>query len=258
MIRLLTLLSITTIAWGSITGTWFGSAKIASMFPFNMLIIDSISSLNPSSGGTIRLICFIVGTIHIALAHLQNFIRKLPHVSAFGDLSWLSMVLGLYYVVLNLVLDATKYKIPDYALYMIGGGLIGVFLFDKQEKGISFLKGVLRGVSDFLPTFLNSISAFSDIISYIRLYAVGLASIAIANSFNDMAAGLGSGVVAAVAGTLILVFGHSLNIVMGALSVIVHGVRLNMLEYAGHRGIEWTGIKYEPFRENSKLKEKEI
>ena len=65
-------------------------------------------------------------------------------------------------------------------------------------------------------------------------------------------------VVAAIAGALILLFGHSLNIVMGALSVIVHGVRLNMLEYAGHRGIEWTGIQYDPFRENRNLKEKEI
>ncbi|MBN2050926.1 MAG: V-type ATP synthase subunit I [Spirochaetales bacterium] len=258
MVRLLMTLSVTTIAWGAITGTWFGSETLSQVFPLNLLIIDAISSFNPTSGETIRLICFIVGTAHIVLAHFQNFLKKLPALKAFGDLSWLVMVLGLYYVVLNLVLDATKYPIPSYALIMIGSGLLGVFLFDKQEKGTSFFKGVLRGLTDFLPTFLSGISAFSDIISYIRLYAVGLATVAIAGSFNSMAAGLGSGVVAFIAGALIAVFGHSLNLAMGALSVIVHGVRLNMLEYAGHRGIEWTGIKYEPFRENEKLKEKEI
>jgi V/A-type H+-transporting ATPase subunit I len=51
-----------------------------------------------------------------------------------------------------------------------------------------------------------------------------------------------------LAAALILVFGHALNIVMNALSVIVHGVRLNLLEYAGnHLGMEWSGYAYNPF-----------
>jgi V/A-type H+-transporting ATPase subunit I len=52
---------------------------------------------------------------------------------------------------------------------------------------------------------------------------------------------------AMVGGILVLVIGHSLNIVMGLLSVVVHGVRLNLLEFSGQLGMEWTGIAYEPF-----------
>ena len=99
-----------------------------------------------------------------------------------------------------------------------------------------------------MPTFLDSISAFSDVISYIRLFAVGLATVAVASSFNSMAAGLGTGVVGIIGSILILGFGHALNLAMAALSVVVHGVRLNVLEFSGHLGMEWTGEKYTPFK----------
>lgn len=249
MVRLLLLLSTTTIVWGAITGTWFGSKFFADMVPFKLLVIEPIASFNPVSGETVKMICFIIGTVHLALAHLKNFIKKLPRLNAFAEFGWLVMVLGLYYLVLNLVLDPVTYPMPDYALYMIAGGLGGVIVFGQQERGVNFFKGLLKGVSGLLTTFLDGISAFSDIISYIRLYAVGLATVAIAQSFNEMAAGLGTGFVAIAGGAAILLFGHTLNLAMGALSVVVHGVRLNMLEFSGHLGMEWTGIKYEPFRE---------
>ena len=52
-----------------------------------------------------------------------------------------------------------------------------------------------------------------------------------------------------VFGLLIVVLGTALNLVMGLLSVVVHGVRLNLLEFSGQLSMEWTGYKYEPFRE---------
>jgi V/A-type H+-transporting ATPase subunit I len=89
--------------------------------------------------------------------------------------------------------------------------------------------------------------------SYIRLFAVGLATLAIAQSFNAMAAPLIGGW-ATVAGLLVLALGHGLNLMMGLLSVFVHGVRLNLLEFSGQLGMEWSGIAYEPFRETVILK----
>ena len=49
-------------------------------------------------------------------------------------------------------------------------------------------------------------------------------------------------------GILIIVLGHALNLVMGMLSVVVHGIRLNLLEFSGALGMEWSGYNYEPFR----------
>jgi V/A-type H+-transporting ATPase subunit I len=161
------------------------------------------------------------------------------------------MMIGLYFLVLFMLLKVT---LVSFAVYMIGGGLAFYFIFAEQ-KGVNFFKNILKSFTNFLPTFLNAVGSFADIISYIRLFAVGLAGSSIAQSFNEMAVpvdGFGaigvSFVLRLFAAVLILVFGHALNIVMNALSVIVHGVRLNLLEYgANHLGMEWSGYAYKPF-----------
>ena len=255
VVGLLYLISTTTIIWGAITGTWFGSVTIASIPFLKGLIIPQIASfpeifgrndITPASTQEIiKITCFIMGTIHLSIAHLKNFFNGLPRLAAITQLGWLSMILGLYFMVMQLVLGIGP--VPQYAMYMIYGGLIAVFVFGQQEPGVNFFKGILKGLGGFITTFLDAIGAFSDIISYIRLFAVGLASVAIASSFNAMAEPLMNGP-AVIGAVVILLLGHTLNLAMGLLSVIVHGVRLNMLEFSGHLGMEWTGIKYEPFK----------
>ncbi|MBN2658719.1 MAG: V-type ATP synthase subunit I [Spirochaetales bacterium] len=255
IVGLLYLISSTTIIWGIITGTWFGSEALASWGPLKSMTIPQIASFPQVFGRAditedttqylIKMICFIMGTVHISIAHLKNFFKQLPSLSAITQLAWLSMVLGLYFLVMQLVLGVEE--LPDFAFYMIIGGLIGVFVFSEQKKGVNFFVGIAKGLAGAITTFLDSIGAFSDIISYIRLFAVGLASVAISVSFNQMAAPLMEGP-AIIGGVLILLAGHTLNLAMGLLSVVVHGVRLNMLEFSGHLGMEWTGIKYEPFK----------
>jgi len=160
-------------------------------------------------------------------------------------LGWLSLMGGLFFLVLNLVLGM---NLPGFAMILIYAGLGGIVVFGAQEEGKSFVKGLLGGLGGAFNTFLDAISSFSNIISYIRLFAVGMASIAIASSFNDIAAPMLHGF-ALPAGILVLIIGHGLNIVMGMLSVIVHGIRLNVLEFSGQLGIEWSGYKYKPFKD---------
>jgi V/A-type H+-transporting ATPase subunit I len=84
----------------------------------------------------------------------------------------------------------------------------------------------------------------------LRLFAVGFASVTVESSFNDMALSLGfNSVLRGLIAAFILFFGHALNIVLGFMAVIVHGVRLNMLEFSGHLGMQWSGRPYQPFRE---------
>ncbi len=239
-----------TVIWGALSGVWFGSVTISKLPFFSWLIYEPISGFGgEASMQTIKHICFVIGTIQLSIAHIWNFLyrwKRNDRLKAIAELGWLSMVLGLYYVVLYLVLDPNKYPIPQFSLYMIFIGLAAVMLFSEQEG--NFFKGVLKGLANFMPKALDSISAFSDIISYIRLFAVGLATVEIAKSFNSMAADLGNTVVGIIGGIVILLIGHGLNMAMAALSVVVHGVRLNLLEFSGHLGMEWTGIPYDPFR----------
>jgi len=104
------------------------------------------------------------------------------------------------------------------------------------------------GLKKSLLTILSSISAFSDVVSYVRLYAVGLATLEIAKAFNSMASGVGSSWIGIVLASLVLFLGHSLNIILAVMAIVVHGIRLNMLEFSGHMGMEWSGIAYKPFK----------
>jgi V/A-type H+-transporting ATPase subunit I len=249
-LSLMMILSSATILWGALTGNWFGSEKLAALPFLSWMIVPALSSFNPASGETFKYIFFIVGTAHISIAHLWNFFRQAkdkPFIRSLAQLGWLFLVLGLYYLVLNLVISTVKYPVPIHAKWLIAGGLSFIVLFSRQEG--RFFHGVAMSLANLLTTLLSSISAFADIISYIRLFAVGLAGIEIAKSFNAMAAGLGTHIGGLIAGGLILLLGHSLNLAMGALSVVVHGVRLNMLEFSGHLGMEWSGRPYKPFKE---------
>ncbi|OGI11034.1 MAG: hypothetical protein A2Y40_00110 [Candidatus Margulisbacteria bacterium GWF2_35_9] len=231
-----------TIFWGAITGTWFGVEKIAQLPVFSSLIIPSISSFGVDNKENIMHLCFFIGAVHLSIAHLLLAFRARKSLRALGQIGWVGIVWGLYFVAHLLVLSQPIPMIGKGAL-IIGFSL--VILFANAQKNM--VKGALLSLSN-IP--LSAISTFSDVVSYVRLFAVGYASVVVAVSFNNMAMGIGFGSVFATLGAVfILVIGHGLNIILGAMALIVHGVRLNMLEFSGHLGMEWSGKEYEPFKE---------
>jgi len=94
---------------------------------------------------------------------------------------------------------------------------------------------------------LSLVNNFTDVVSYVRLFAVGLAGVAIADTVNSLAVGLGGG--NNLGGFTVLFIGHAINIVLGPMSVLVHGIRLNVLEFSGHAGLSWSGVGYKPLQE---------
>ncbi|GHU34227.1 V-type ATP synthase subunit I [Spirochaetia bacterium] len=273
-VKLFELLSCCTIVWGTLNGAWFATpyenlpgflqALVLPIFnsdvplrafPGFFASIFKIPAEQPSNTAywNVQFLCFTVAIIQLVYAHMKNILKlakSSEKLVAVAQCGWLVMMIGLYFLVLSMLLQVT---LPGFAIYLIAIGLGAYFIFAEQ-KGGNFGKNIGKSFANFLPTFLNAVGSFADIISYIRLFAVGLAGTSIAQSFNSMS-GIGNieGPVATVilkifAAALILVFGHGLNIVMNALSVIVHGVRLNLLEYAGnHLGMEWSGYAYKPF-----------
>ena len=88
---------------------------------------------------------------------------------------------------------------------------------------------------------LNIMSALGDIISYVRLFAVGLASVKVAENFNNMAIGLVADADAIWAKALLA---------LAMVAILVHAVRLNTLEFSNHKGITWSGLAFNPFRKS--------
>ena len=274
LIKFLMLLTFTTVIWGALNGAWFQIPHknlppflTALILPFfnNMgpvvefpLFLQSIFKLPAQvpvdefkTRWYIQFICFTVALVQLGWARIKRILKLLPSLTAFSQLGTLLMVIGLYFLVVNLLLGL---EFPPFALPFIITG-VGLNLVFEEQKGGNFFKNIGKGFGNFFQLFLKIVSCFGDIISYIRLFAVGLAGAMIAQIFNGMAIpadgfgafGIGF-IVHLLMAVLILAAGHALNLALTALSVIVHGVRLNLLEYAGnHLEMEWSGYLYNPF-----------
>ena len=252
-ILLLTVMSAATVVWGAMSGVWFGYEAILDNPFFAQFVVPEINAFSPDSIEAVIAVCFVLALIQLTLARIWNFVTKLkePHkLKALAELGWLAVLGGVFNLALTLVVSEEQYPFLPVSLYLVIGGLIAVLLFANQDG--NFLKGVLAGFSftNLIATALDGINAFADTMSYLRLFAVGLASVEIAAATNELAALAGEGL-GFIPALLIIVFGHSLNLAMGGLSVLVHGVRLNMLEFSGALGMEWSGSDYRPFRYNT-------
>ncbi|MEJ5184414.1 MAG: hypothetical protein WHT81_04760, partial [Rectinemataceae bacterium] len=214
-----------------------------------------INGQHPDSESNIKVFCFIIGLVQLSIAHFKNIRRDYPDLKFLSQVGSLLLLAGMFNAALNLVIDSQRFPIRSWALGSIGAGFLLVFVFGNWNGKLG--SSLIESLKGFIPTFLGTVSVFADIVSYIRLWAVGLAGLAISQTVNGMAGSIVGGVAAFAIGFILklliaivlLVVSHSLNFVLTVLSVVVHGIRLNMLEFSGHLGMEWSGYKYEPLKE---------
>ena len=227
--------SLSTVLWGVLSGTYFGIDKAA--LPACLTAIPTVGWLG--SNDNMMFLCFLIGAVHISIARLWNAALLFPNLKTLGEVGWLCVTWGMFTVVCNIVV--AWFAAPlGLMVGLVGAGVVLILIplfADIRNEGVNV---------GMLP--LNVISAMGDIISYVRLFAVGLASVKVAENFNAMALGLDLPVLLRVlAVAAILLVGHGLNLAMGALSVLVHAVRLNTLEFSNAKGITWAGQPYAPF-----------
>ncbi|MBQ7175176.1 MAG: hypothetical protein IJR62_06925 [Lachnospiraceae bacterium] len=251
---LLYILSIGTIVWGAVTGTWFGMESAMKVPFLRALVIPSIATYPDSFGVTstqtqfaIMKFSLSVGIVQLVLGKVLAIKKKLAEkdLSLIAEIGWMIAVICMYMLSLNLVIGEDINLKPVFI--GIGIAFVTVVLFGGMTPGATFGQSVKAGLAGSFTTFLDTISCFSNVMSYIRLFAVGMAGVAISQSFNDIGAGMPG--ILVVVGAVIIILGHALNIAMCFLSVVVHGVRLNVLEFSGQAGIEWAGVSYDPFKE---------
>jgi len=228
------LLGSCAVLWGVLTGTFFGQTWLLS-FGYKPLV----PQLNDA--GLMQTFCFFLGALHLSIAHSWRAYLKLPSLAALADVGWICVLWTAFFLARTLILGEA---FPDFGIGLIAGGIVLVVLFTSPQYGI------VRRIGDGLATVaLSLMNNITDVISYVRLFAVGLATLAIAETTNTLASGLGEGTTAVAAGFAILIIGHSLNIILGPMSVLVHGVRLNVLEFSGHANVTWSGFVFEPLKE---------
>jgi len=229
-------LSSCAIIWGVLTGSYFGQEWCAKLG-----LKPLIPALNDPR--TMQTVCFFIGALHLSIAHGWRAVLKSPSVAALADVGWICVLWSAFFFARLLILGE---PLPAFVMWLLYSGMACVVLFSDPQKNI--LKGIGSGLGTLALSLMNN---FTDVVSYVRLFAVGMAGLAIAETTNVMSSGLGrDNAVAVIAGMLIIFVGHALNIILGPMSVLVHGVRLNVLEFSGHAGLGWSGVSYRPLKKD--------
>ncbi len=241
-------LGVMTTIWGVLTCSWFGADPVYLPEALKSIAIHGISAMEKAGvrNKNIMHVSFSIGIIHLSIAHIIGIIRNRKSLKLLSDAGSLSMLIGMYFVILNIIISAEKYPITNAVKLCILIGFIVNFIFANYEGSV--LKSIGEACKNLISMILGLVNVFSDLMSYIRLWAVGLAGGAISMTVNTMAGPMLGGFIIFI-GIVLLVFGHGLNCIMNVLSVIVHGVRLNTMEFSTHVGLTWSGFKYMPFSE---------
>jgi V/A-type H+/Na+-transporting ATPase subunit I len=241
------------LAWGAVTGVWFGVTPQELMAAGGAITgglgdllyrLQLVRGTEEQMRATVIKICFAIGSTHLILAHIRRAVEIAPSQQALAEIGWclvLAAMVGLIWILFfghTEALPALLGRIVAGTLFL---GMLLVVVFMAPDPSLWRRLGL--GIAG---SILPLINAFSDTLSYIRLMAVGLASHYIAAAFNTLAFSL-AGVATWAAGAPLLAFGHLLNLALVLLAIFAHGVRLNMLEFSSHAGIQWTGYPYKPF-----------
>ena len=233
LISLLCLGGISTFIWGALFGGWFGG-----LIEFRPLWF------NPTDDPLKMLIfCLILGIIQLFIGMgMQAYIDiKQGRVldALFDQGLWYVFLIGLMLLIFN----------PTLGKYMAIAGAVGLILTQgRSEKGI--VKKLFSGVL----SLYNVTGFLGDVLSYSRLFALGLATGVIGTVINGMSLMLRGSFIGNIFMIVFLIFGHTFNIAINVLGAYVHSSRLQYVEFFG-KFFDGDGMPYKPFKVNTKYVE---
>lgn len=188
----------------------------------------------------IQLFCFCIAVVHLSIAHAWNVVVRIKRKDStfMAQVGWLMGAWVMFFLACNMVLGI---EMPGFVIPMFCVEAVLLLLFTVPPSRLK---------QDFISIpmlVLDVVNSFTDVISYIRLFAVGMSGAAIAEAFNGMLSPMFGSAVGVAGAAIILLFVHGLNIALAVMGVAVHAVRLNTLEFSNGLGLEWSGFAFAPF-----------
>ena len=245
---LISFLGGATLVVGLFLGTAFGmnlhEAAWVPQFLKNCMIVGKVGSYD------IQMVLALgIGIFHICLAMIIKtacYIKRFGFKECISTCGWTLLIVGCIITISVSMLMAVPENITKIIILSIAGvSALGIFIFNKP--GHNPLLNIGSGLWD---TYNMVTGLLGDVLSYIRLYALGLAGGMLGGAFNDLA----MMVLGAhptwqwIAAIVILLFGHILNLLMSCLGAFVHPLRLTFVEYFKNSGFEGKGLKYNPLK----------
>ncbi len=250
MAGLVVTLGIGTVVIGFLFHTFFSMdiSKWELFTPIKGIFLPAQIAGNDAT----MVLALVVGILHICLAMVVKTIHETKtkgFAASLGTWGWTLLVVGGVTVAafaLAGVLDAALTKIIVIVLGVVSA--LGIFVFNDPKR--NKLANIGMGLWD---TYNMITGLVGDVLSYIRLYALGLAGSMLGMAFNDMGVmilGDSPNIGKWIGFLLLVIFGHTLNIAMCALGAFVHPLRLNFLEFFKNAGYEANGRVYNPLKKS--------
>ena len=252
--NIIALLGAGTMVVGTVLGTFFGiGMHDASWVPEWMKSLMIVGDVDVPGVGVLNiqmLLAMGIGIFHICVAMT---VKAICYTKRFGwkeniaTWGWLILIVG---GVLTGLLALGKILSPEaikWALIIIGAvSALAIYIFNTP--GRNPLINVGAGLWD---TYNMATGILGDVLSYLRLFALGLAGGMLGQAFNNLALSVkGDAVMTWVPFVLILIVGHVINILLSSLGAFVHPMRLTFMEYFKNAGYEGKGSSYNPLTTN--------
>lgn len=236
-------LGLSTVVMGIVSGTFFGIQLLEVQVPwvvkFRSLMLDSQQLFN---------LALVLGAVQIIFGmflKVANLTRRYGFGAAVSTVGWLVLILGggICYL---LSTKGYAVTIPAYTVAGVGGAMVLLFNNMKRNVFINFGAGLWD-------TYNMLTGLLGDVLSYIRLFALGISSSVLGLVFNDLAVNMSGDIpgLKQILMLLILLFGHSVNLFMAGLGSFVHPMRLTFVEFYKNSGFEGGGKKYQPFKKRA-------
>ncbi len=193
-------------------------------------------------------LALLVGIVHICLAMIVKTYQSTKvkgFANSLGTWGWTLLIVGGIIVGGLALLGVIDKALTKWIIIVIGClSALGIFFLNDLHRN-----PLLNFGSGLWDTYNTATGLLGDVLSYLRLYALGLAGAKLGEAFNAIGVqALGDGGVNWVFFILIVVVGHVLNVAMCVLGAFVHPLRLNFLEFFKNSGYEGTGRRYKPLQ----------
>ena len=229
-----------SLGWGVLVGSYFGVS------PPPESLLGRLHVLDINDFDTMMRLSIGIGVLHLVLANAVRAIGLWPRFGALVPVGWILVAGGGYAA--WLLADTPETGGTTLAFSAAALGLALVF-FAGSERPLTGPGSVLMRGVDGLMALTQVTKIFGDALSYLRLFALGLASASLALTFNDLAVQVGESVegLGLLLKILLLLIGHVLNLLLGLVSGVVHGLRLNYIEFYNW-ALSGEGYPFRPFK----------
>ena len=248
MMNLVITLGIATTILGAVFGTFFGVNLVEVDLPEWMKSMMITGKAGDTVYDKTMLLSLVIGIVHLIIAMTVKAVKSTVlygFKQSITPWSWLLLIVGGIAIFGLQWMKVISTDISAVAFYVVGGiACVGIFLLNDLKRNP--LLNIGAGLWD---TYGMASGLLGDVLSYVRIYALGLAGGMLGGVFNQLAMmSKGDDWWGWIPCIMILVFGHTLNIAMSCLGAFVHPLRLNFVEYFKNSNYEGSGTAYEPLR----------